>query len=300
VDPIVERSETLAGAYFEIRRYVEEDGSQYALTLEDYSVSMQLSHYRTTEIAARFVTAADTPFTHLGAISFVPAGVPYHARTSDGVMRVLVCRISRDRFEPRLTRSYDWSDPRLRACMSMHDPFVRAYMVRAEEEFAHPGANCLDLLDRLVDVLTYDVGRFLERLTRADEAGRGRLAEPMKELLLQRIDDVAAPIPTVRELAALTNLSASYLNRLFKNEVGLTLGTVLGERKLERARRLLRDGKHPIKEIAWLAGFSGPSSFTYAFQRATGESPNSYRRREARPEAATPPTAAFGGVKSTT
>ena len=46
--------------------------------------------------------------------------------------------------------------------------------------------------------------------------------------------------------------------------------------------RLLRDEKLAISEVAFLLGYSEPSTFYRAFRRWHGISPRAYRRRESR------------------
>jgi AraC family transcriptional regulator len=277
---LVEDTFKFSDGRIEIRRYNEARAHEYALKLDEYSISMQLSNQGAREVVARLWTQRDTPFTNLGSISFVPAHIPYNAKVGKGVTRVLVCRIAPSRFEPALLRQYDWSDRRLQSCLSVNDPYIRAYMCRIEEELTHPGPLANAVIDHLVHLLTLEVSRFLERLSATGNAGPGRMSAQLQELILRRIDNAAMPIPTVQELATLAGMSVSHLPRLFKKEAGTTLSRLLAERKLERARRLLGEGERSIKEIAWLTGFARSSSFTYAFHRATGESPNSFRSRQ--------------------
>ena len=47
---------------------------------------------------------------------------------------------------------------------------------------------------------------------------------------------------------------------------------------MERAKQLILEGRHSIKEIADLLGISNPFYFSTAFRRYVGMSPSQYRK----------------------
>ncbi len=61
---------------------------------------------------------------------------------------------------------------------------------------------------------------------------------------------------------------------------GTSFQQVLEEYRSRLARRLLARTDEPIEQIAYLAGFSEPSTFYRAFKRWTQETPAEYRRRK--------------------
>jgi AraC-like DNA-binding protein len=81
------------------------------------------------------------------------------------------------------------------------------------------------------------------------------------------VDDVA------KELA----VSARTLQRRLERS-GTTFGEVCDETRRDAALAHLRDPRLPIKETAFLLGFSEPSTFYRAFRRWTGDTPANYRR----------------------
>ncbi len=96
------------------------------------------------------------------------------------------------------------------------------------------------------------------------------------------------PIPSLKELAALIDISPRHLRRAFKESTGLSIGEQIGNNRLQAASTLLCETQSPIKEIAWRLGFSDQYSFTVAFKRRTGETPSTFRRRLQRGERLTP------------
>jgi AraC-like DNA-binding protein len=77
------------------------------------------------------------------------------------------------------------------------------------------------------------------------------------------------------ELAAVANLSAFQLIRLFKRVAGLTPHSYLVQLRLDDARRHLRNGM-PIAEVATAAGFYDQSALTNHFRRSYGITPRQY------------------------
>src|SRR5882762_5957070 len=96
--------------------------------------------------------------------------------------------------------------------------------------------------------------------------------EQMKPLLPDRVSKILWMIEsgvacTVHDLAFTFHLSPSYLQRLFKNQTGISIGEFLTEHRLQRAARLLRSSLMSVKEIAHVVGYGHSSSFIRAFER---------------------------------
>ena len=81
------------------------------------------------------------------------------------------------------------------------------------------------------------------------------------------------------EIARKLGMSIRTLARKLSGE-GLTLTRVLGELKLELAKRYLREEDLAISNVAWLLGYREASSFTHAFQRWFGKTPRQMRSTE--------------------
>ena len=84
---------------------------------------------------------------------------------------------------------------------------------------------------------------------------------------------------TIRNLALEFHLSASYLQRLFKHQTGVSMGEWLNEQRLQRAAHLLASTYMSVKEIAHAVGYEHASSFIRAFERRFAQSPAHYRKQ---------------------
>ena len=94
-----------------------------------------------------------------------------------------------------------------------------------------------------------------------------------RELLDARLD---CP-PSLEELAAAVNLSPFYFARVFRQATGLPPHAWLKQRRLSRARTLLRLGYLPFN-VAFDLGFADQSHLNRQFKQAYGVTPGEYRR----------------------
>ncbi len=82
---------------------------------------------------------------------------------------------------------------------------------------------------------------------------------------------------TIKELANYTDLSPSYLSRLFKKELGISISDYISEKKIEKAQNLLKYSDFTFIEIANYLAFSSQSHFIQTFKKAVGLTPKKYR-----------------------
>ena len=88
---------------------------------------------------------------------------------------------------------------------------------------------------------------------------------------------------TVRQIADLqdlsehTGLSPSYLSRVFKQNLGVSISDYIREKKIEKATHLLRYSDKAVVDIANYLNFSSQSHFIQIFENFTGLTPKKYR-----------------------
>jgi AraC family transcriptional regulator len=83
---------------------------------------------------------------------------------------------------------------------------------------------------------------------------------------------------TLRELAGVAQLSTHHFVRMFTKTLGVTPYQYLLERRVERAKDLLRAKRTSLAEVALSSGFGSQSHFTSAFHRAVGATPGEFQR----------------------
>jgi AraC family transcriptional regulator len=79
-------------------------------------------------------------------------------------------------------------------------------------------------------------------------------------------------------LAALAGYSPDHFARLFKQSFGSSPYQFILQRRVERAKALLRDRHHSIAEVAMLCGFASQAHFHTTFKARTGVTPGVYRK----------------------
>lgn len=113
----------------------------------------------------------------------------------------------------------------------------------------------------------------------------------------RRLEDAAAPLPryklrrateyindnlreslALEDIARTVSMSPYHFAHVFKQTVGVTPHHYVIERRIEKAKSLLRDTAWSVTQIANQVGYTNPSHFSTVFQRFTGYSPRSYRR----------------------
>ncbi|MCG6206969.1 AraC family transcriptional regulator [Rhodopseudomonas sp. HC1] len=82
----------------------------------------------------------------------------------------------------------------------------------------------------------------------------------------------------VRDLAKLTGLSPGHFARAFQQSVGVAPRHFLIERRIERAKALMRTTDLTLCEIALASGLSDQAHLSRLFRRHTGTTPNAWRR----------------------
>lgn len=78
---------------------------------------------------------------------------------------------------------------------------------------------------------------------------------------------------TMAEVAAAAGLSPNYMQQAFRKVHHCTPSEYLRNHRLEMARRLLRQRKYQVKEVAQLCGWNYPHYFDVCYRRKFGRTP---------------------------
>lgn len=84
---------------------------------------------------------------------------------------------------------------------------------------------------------------------------------------------------SVDELADEANVTKPYFIKLFKREFGTSPIQYINGKKVERAQLLLYTTNKAVKEVAYALGFNDQNYFIRMFRKATGITPQEYRKR---------------------
>ena len=81
------------------------------------------------------------------------------------------------------------------------------------------------------------------------------------------------------EIAEYVSLSPSYISRLFKKEVGVSLSTYIAVKRVETAQNMLKYSDYPPADIGNYLAFTSHSHFISVFRKYTGMTPNEFRKK---------------------
>ena len=89
--------------------------------------------------------------------------------------------------------------------------------------------------------------------------------------------NLKAPL-SVRELAEAAHLSPRQFSRVFHAETGVSPAKAVENLRLEAARLMMEQGRHPMEVVASETGFADRERMRRAFLRAFGQPPQAIRR----------------------
>jgi AraC family transcriptional regulator len=213
-------------------------------------------------------------FEAIGDVFMVPAGQTFHARGDSGSHTGILCLLHSDPIRCWIQDNADWTDSCLSAALNIRCVNIRNLLLRLGEEAQHPGFASEAMTTLITEQLLIELARYYS--SRKDEPAIGALEQWCLHLIDERLMDLSQT-PTLAELAALCNLSTRQLTRAFRVSRGCSIGNYIAQNRIDRAKRSLERGES-IKVISYSLGFSSPAAFTYAFHRATGNTPGAYRR----------------------
>lgn len=84
---------------------------------------------------------------------------------------------------------------------------------------------------------------------------------------------------TREQLGKALFMNPDYVARIFREKQGQSLNDYIRNRRIARAKKLLRETDLPLSDICALIGYSYNTYFFNTFKKATGVSPNDYRSK---------------------
>ena len=157
------------------------------------------------------------------------------------------------------------------------DPAIPMCLRMLEQELAEGGVGQSLLIDTLRTQLAVHLLRKYARVQlRAPADGKFREAE--RRRLIEFIECRLSEGFSLEDLSGCVCLSAYHFSRKFKAEFGTTPHSFVVQKRIERAKKLLRSRILPIKAIANECGFSDQSHFCRIFRNSVGVTPKEFQR----------------------
>ncbi len=271
---IVRRSLALDGAVVEICAYPEVREETVQM-VEPQSVLMLGLSRLLTGSEGRKAGDPRRPFARMGALALRPAGVPMEFHVAQGAFDTIRIRFDDARIAPTLA-GINFDDTTLSACFDMHAPTIEEAMLRLAAEVENPGEDSADVTEALVRLILLDLRRFLAQAAERAGRRRGGLSARALRVALAMID-ASGPAPSIDAMAQRCGISRDHFIRCFHHSTGISPGTAIRRRRIDRAKAMLTEDQGSIEEIARALGYAGAPSFTAAFRRETGRPPGAWR-----------------------
>lgn len=217
-----------------------------------------------------------------GSFFLTFGGAPYEVRwravTSDSfeAMSVLV---GLPLLQEAFTELFGADAPhaRLKDLSGFTDPGLSALMEQLRQELERRDASPL-LVRGIGQAIAVHLARTYSVLVKSRSGSPSLPGYKLKQIEDWMADHLAE-VFDLSSLAARAGLSKFYFQRLFKNATGLSPSRYHITLRMEEARRLLRETRKSVVEVALEVGYENPSHFAQLFRREIGLSPSDYRRQ---------------------
>jgi AraC family transcriptional regulator len=208
-------------------------------------------------------------------VSFVPRGVTARSNRPTPV-RFIQIRQTPETYDALMSDMVRGGAVDLEPARPFGDPLISQIASTIANEMK---GGFLDriLVDALNTALAVQITRhFVDptkiALTPSNGLSRERLKR-VQDYIEAHLDDRL----TLTELAGVACLSPYHFSRSFKQATGVGLHHYIMQRRLERAKTLMRRTNQPLALIAQEAGFADQSRLTSIFRREIGVTPGEFR-----------------------
>jgi AraC family transcriptional regulator len=161
------------------------------------------------------------------------------------------------------------------------DPEMEPICRRLFEEVGRNGESEQQVERLYVESLVTQLAVLLMRrhstLSSGVPAVPGGLTRTQMRRVLDYIESNLNADLSLGDLAGVTDLSLHHFAHMFKQTMGAAPHRYVLERRVERAKELLRCGRSSLVDISLSLGFCSQSHFTNTFRRMVGATPSEFR-----------------------
>lgn len=165
---------------------------------------------------------------------------------------------------------------KLRFRCGVQDPLLISVIQALEKELHRPSQQGSLYADAICDFMALHL---LREDTQCDDVPRRQPALSRERLsrVVERIEDSLESGVSLQALADEAALGRTCFSSAFRDAIGVSPHRYLTQRRLVRARELLRHSDLTLAQIALRCGFSSQAHFTEYFRRDAGVTPKAYR-----------------------
>ncbi len=143
-----------------------------------------------------------------------------------------------------------------------------------QQEFTHQLKGAEKVLRSYLNILLFDLDRRFHPMGPERKNNREEKLIQFERLL----EDNYPQHKTPSFYAGRLHISTNYLNKLCREQRGITSGEIIRKRVTIEAQRLLHYTSLSIAEVAYKLGFESPSYFVTFFKKQTETTPDHFRK----------------------
>jgi AraC family transcriptional regulator len=170
------------------------------------------------------------------------------------------------------------ADVHLHDVLKAHDPVVTAAVAAITREAQQKALGGALYVEAVATQLAVHLLRKYASVAFREPRDQGRLSPVQVRRLREYIDSRLHESPNLETLAGVAGMGMWSFARHFRESFGRTPHAYIIERRIDRAQRLLAQGRMPIKEVASDCGFADQAHMTRVFRTHLGTTPAALRR----------------------
>ena len=215
----------------------------------------------------------------IGQVFFIPPDVELFGWGSGGEVKAARCVFAPGFVERTLGTPVGLTSAQLRNSLDIPGALAPSLLRRLMEEALHPGFAAAAMVESLGSALLIECTRHVLGHHQDNDRKKIGLTPKQRRLIKQYVESQECGAPTISSLASLCGLSERYFCRLFREEMGHTVGQYLKSVQISRAKRYLLTTDLPLKEIAFRLGFANAANFSAAFRTVMNQPPIAFRQQ---------------------
>ncbi len=243
-----------------------------------HTIALQQTPRQGFSVGRFCVAGRQENFREIGRVLMMPATLPLEVQASGGLSEYVRCQFTQETLDGYGADVDLYDEKVLAGCLNIRHARFANILAQLGQELRSPGLASTAMIEALGATLIIAFARHLSERATQSTLYRGGLSRQQFRKITEYIE-AAQNCPTLADLSQLTGLSLRHLTRSFKQTTGETVYSYIEQVRLQRAQALLARSDILIKEIAYRLGFSCSSSFSVAFRKIAGETPQAYRAR---------------------
>jgi AraC-like DNA-binding protein len=205
---------------------------------------------------------------------FLAPPAALHDTSGVAKMGGFVLEFTADLIPPAL--SLPAGEPAFAVVPAAERPPWNARLNRLVSEAASARLGSLEATRALLQLVLIDLARLLSPQIKPAAPGGAPLTREVLAVIKRRY---AEPSLSLSQVARAVGRSASHVATVVREQTGMTVLEWITERRMEEARRRLRETDEDISIVAERAGYEDPAYFSRVFRRVHGVSARAFRNQ---------------------